>query len=86
MDNANKGNANSPQLRKVFIQRDYTEGTAVKFQLKFPTELEGRVSDFVDNICITDWISFDDNVNRIIWLTDRPAVIRALNHNYEWNI
>ena len=28
---------------KVFIQRDYTEGTAVKFQEKFPLELEGKV-------------------------------------------
>ena len=29
---------------KVFIQRDYSEGTSVKFQTKFPFELEGRVS------------------------------------------
>lgn len=28
---------------KVFIQRDYSEGTNVKFQTKFPTELEDRV-------------------------------------------
>lgn len=30
--------------QKVFIQRDYSEGTSVKFQSKFPPELEGRVS------------------------------------------
>lgn len=31
------------QCLKVFIQRDYSEGTIVKFQTRFPTELEGRV-------------------------------------------
>lgn len=30
--------------QKVFIQRDYSEGTMVKFQTRFPTELESRVS------------------------------------------
>ena len=30
---------------KVFIQRDYSEGTAVRFQNKFPSELEGKVTD-----------------------------------------
>lgn len=29
--------------RKIFIQRDYSEGTAVKFQSKFPPELEGYI-------------------------------------------
>lgn len=33
-----------PQCLKVFIQRDYSEGTMVKFQTRFPPELEGRVS------------------------------------------
>ncbi|VVC90285.1 unnamed protein product [Leptidea sinapis] len=28
---------------KIFIQRDYSEGTAVKFQTRFPPELEDRV-------------------------------------------
>lgn len=28
---------------KVFIQRDYSDGTAVKFQVKFPSELEGKI-------------------------------------------
>lgn len=32
---------------KVFIQRDYSEGTAVKFQTRFPAELEDRVSDLL---------------------------------------
>lgn len=32
------------QCLKVFVQRDYSEGTIVKFQSRFPQELEGRVS------------------------------------------
>lgn len=31
------------QCLKVFVQRDYSEGTLVKFQTRFPQELEGRV-------------------------------------------
>ena len=34
------------QSKKLFIQRDYSEGTAVKFQEHFPSELEGRVIHF----------------------------------------
>lgn len=30
---------------KVFIQRDYSEGTTCKFQTKFPSELESRVGE-----------------------------------------
>ena len=33
-----------PHCTKVFIQRDYSEGTAVRFQTKFPQELDGKVS------------------------------------------
>jgi hypothetical protein len=33
------------QSIKLFIQRDYSEGTAVKFQERFPSELEGRVNN-----------------------------------------
>ncbi|XP_012523929.1 golgin subfamily A member 7 isoform X2 [Monomorium pharaonis] len=29
--------------QKVFIQRDYSEGTIVKFQTRFPSELESRL-------------------------------------------
>jgi len=31
------------QHTKVFAQRDYTEGTAVQFQTRFPIELDGRI-------------------------------------------
>lgn len=33
-----------PTYMKVFIQRDYSDGTSVKFQTRFPPELEGRVN------------------------------------------
>ena len=33
----------SAQCTKVFIQRDFSDGTAVRFQNKFPQELEGKV-------------------------------------------
>lgn len=38
------GGGPPPNCQKVFIQRDYSEGTMVKFQTRFPTELESRVS------------------------------------------
>jgi hypothetical protein len=28
---------------KIFLQRDYSDGTAVKFQTKFPQELDGKI-------------------------------------------
>ena len=34
-------------LQKIFIQRDFSQGTAVQFQTKFPQELEGRVSNVI---------------------------------------
>lgn len=33
-----------PQYAKVFVQRDYSDGTAVKFLTNFPQELENKVS------------------------------------------
>ncbi len=33
------------QSIKLFIQRDYSEGIAVKFQERFPSELEGKVNN-----------------------------------------
>lgn len=35
--------APSSGCRKVFVQRDYSEGTNVKFQTKFPQKLEGLI-------------------------------------------
>lgn len=40
-----QGGGGPPQnCLKVFVQRDYSEGTMVKFQTRFPTELGDRVS------------------------------------------
>ncbi|KAL8560274.1 hypothetical protein ACOMHN_006005 [Nucella lapillus] len=41
MDNMSR--LSSAQCTKVFIQRDFSDGTAVRFQNKFPQELEGKV-------------------------------------------
>lgn len=38
------GNNQNSRVLRVYIQRDYSEGTAVQFQKKFPLELEGRIS------------------------------------------
>lgn len=46
----------NPTYMKVFIQRDYSDGTSVKFQTRFPPELEGRVNEH--NI-----LSFSDGSN-----------------------
>ncbi|XP_045103502.1 golgin subfamily A member 7-like isoform X1 [Portunus trituberculatus] len=39
---------------KVFIQRDYSQGTSVKFQTKFPPELEGKMENNVFENTIND--------------------------------
>merc|ERR1712142_1070175 len=39
---------------KVFLQRDYSEGTSVKFQTKFPPELEGKIEKSVFENTIND--------------------------------
>lgn len=41
------------QCMKVFVQRDYSDGTMIKFQTRFPPELE-------DKVCMTnlDWGQF----------------------------
>lgn len=43
LDDFSARGAPCPPTQKVFIQRDYSEGTLVKFQTKFPSELEGKV-------------------------------------------
>lgn len=43
MDDLNR--IQSSNCTKVFVQRDYNDGTTVKFSTKFPQELEGKVTD-----------------------------------------
>ncbi|KAK6174503.1 hypothetical protein SNE40_017767 [Patella caerulea] len=33
------------QCIKIFVQRDFTDGTAVKFQNKYPPELRGKIEE-----------------------------------------
>lgn len=46
----------NPNYVKVFVQRDYSDGTSVKFQTRFPAELESRVRRL-------DWGFFSVNSN-----------------------
>ena len=34
---------NFANCKKIFVQRDYSEGCGVKFQTRFPQELEGKI-------------------------------------------
>ena len=47
LQKSDRSPARSPNGFKVFVQRDYTEGTAVKFQVKYPLELEGKVRHLI---------------------------------------
>jgi hypothetical protein len=42
-----------PHCTKVFIQRDYSEGTTLKFCPKFPQELEGKIDRTAFDYTIT---------------------------------
>jgi hypothetical protein len=43
MDDLQQMRLTSSSCFKVFIQRDYNEGIGVKFETKFPNELQGKV-------------------------------------------
>jgi len=49
---------------KIFLQRDYSDGTAVRFQTKFPQELEGKVLFSASMSFATQ--SFDKHVVNIV--------------------
>ena len=38
------GSPNNPQMQRIFVQRDYRLGVAIRFCSDFPQELNGRVS------------------------------------------
>ena len=42
------------KYKKVFIQRDYSQGTAVRFQTAFPPELEGYIDQESFNYLISN--------------------------------
>ena len=39
--------SSSRNVRKIFIQRDYSRGTGVRFSTEFPRELTGKVSQLI---------------------------------------
>lgn len=57
MVNHQSPDGNQPACMKVFVQRDYSDGTSVRFQSRFPTELEGKV-------CIQPYNSTFKNKNQ----------------------
>lgn len=73
----------NPNYMKVFIQRDYSDGTAVKFQTRMPTELEGRVkrSQFIS--LFHHLISLYHRILLISFL-DRGSSIWSHNKSIEW--
>lgn len=44
-------NFNGPNGQKIFIHRDYSQGTGIRFNNKFPQELDGLVSLSSNIIC-----------------------------------
>ena len=39
-------------VMKVFVQRDYSQGTNCKFMTEMPVELQGKVSDVMNDLCV----------------------------------
>lgn len=81
--------ATQSSYMKVFIQRDYSEGTSVKFQTRFPPELESRVSGCCCLLCgggwnrfLLRWCCFKTNSSRRSFL-DRSAHIREHDEQTE---
>lgn len=58
--NTNNQTSNTSGYRKIFIQRDYSEGTSVRFQNKFPEELEGYIERQHFDYLITTLNSYYD--------------------------
>jgi len=38
--------------QKVFVQRDFSEGTSVKFLTKYPADLNGKVQCYWTALCL----------------------------------
>ena len=43
MANTTTTTLSQANCRKVFVQRDFSEGTGVRFSTRFPAELEGKI-------------------------------------------
>lgn len=67
--------ATAASFMKVFVQRDYSEGTTVKFQTRFPQELESRVSFLLIK---SIFLLINDNF-MFIRLTDRHLRQQSTN-------
>ncbi|XP_065071344.1 golgin subfamily A member 7-like [Rhopilema esculentum] len=52
-------------IRRVFVQRDFTQGTAVRFQVKYPLELEGKLPQSYFEETLKKVNSIFDNAEKI---------------------
>ena len=48
--------------RKIFIQRDYSEGSGVRFQTRFPVELQDKIENLLHLLTNNK----DKNVNELL--------------------
>lgn len=44
-----------PQYAKVFVQRDYSDGTTVKFMTSFPQGLENKVRILLESLILLQY-------------------------------
>lgn len=70
----------STNCTKVFIQRDYSEGTSVKFHTRLPSELEGLVSACLLTVFLLNMLYSKPFVTQI----ERPVFESTINRLNEF--
>ncbi len=74
---------------KLFIQRDYSEGTAVKFQERFPSELDGRVIHISSHfeLIVDEFRSIEMNLlESFVTLTKFLLMLKPYHAKHLWRI
>ncbi|KAI3390128.1 hypothetical protein SNEBB_001963 [Seison nebaliae] len=68
-----------PQVQsKVFIQRDYRNGTSVRFMTNFPPELNGKIDKTVYDETIKNINSFYDKAEALTFTTVMESTLACL--------
>lgn len=68
-----------PQYAKVFIQRDYSDGTAVKFMTNFPQGLENKVRASPNGVIKQNKFDFQPYIMFYFRLSDRCLNILSIS-------
>lgn len=63
-------NLEALNLRKIFIQRDFTKGTKIKFETTFPNELNGLVTQ-------ESYVQFMESLNEIYNDSERLTICES---------